>query len=135
MTLGSWINRHADARDHGPTVVGAVKAAIVVGMLGLTGCVGLAKYARAHEATNGGGQPMGWTYPFSCCSNQDCRPARPGEVRETVDGYRLTSTGETVPYGDRRVKDAPDGAFHVCQQGGDFDHGRVLCLFVPGRGS
>lgn len=79
----------------------------------------------AHDA------PMGWSYPASCCSNQDCRPARAAEVRETRDGYLIVSTGELVPLTDRRVKDSPDGDFHLCQQGGDFDHGHVLCLFRP----
>lgn len=89
--------------------------------------------ARAHEATNTAGEPLGWQYPISCCSLTDCRPAKHDEVRETSEGYRLTSTGEVVGYLDKRVKQSPSGDFHVCQQGGDFDHGRVLCLFAPGR--
>lgn len=52
MSLWPWINRHADAPDHGPAIIGALKAAIIVGMLFLTACVGLAKYARAHEASD-----------------------------------------------------------------------------------
>jgi len=83
--------------------------------------------ATAHEA------PLGWSYPWACCSNDDCRQAADREVRETSEGYRVTSTGEVVEYGNKRIKDSPDGLFHVCQQGGDFDKGRVLCLFVPGR--
>lgn len=84
--------------------------------------------AKAHQA------PLGWQYPLSCCSNQDCREANSGEVRETPEGYQLITTGETVPYGNKRIKDSPDGRFHVCQQGGDFDTGRILCIFVPPRG-
>lgn len=79
--------------------------------------------ARAHEA------PAGWSYPLMCCSNQDCKPALRGEIRETREGYTLTTTGEFVPHGDRRIKPiSQDGEIHVCQQGGDFDHGRILCL-------
>lgn len=90
--------------------------------------------ARSHEASTVAGQPLGWNYPLSCCSLKDCRPARSDEVRETSQGYRLSSTGEVVGYLDKRVKDSPSGDFHVCQQGGDFDNGRVLCLFRPSRG-
>lgn len=89
--------------------------------------------ARAHEATNTNGQPLGWSYPLSCCSLRDCRPAKAGEVRETATGYVLATTGEVVGYQDKRIKESPSGDFHVCQQGGDFDKGRVLCLFAPGR--
>jgi len=83
--------------------------------------------ALAHDA------PLGWKYPLSCCSNKDCRQAADREVRETAAGYLLVTTGEVIPYGDHRVKDSPDGLFHACQQNGDFDKGRVLCLFAPPR--
>lgn len=88
----------------------------------------LAGEARPHDA------PSGWTYPLLCCSNRDCRQAGDGEVRETAEGYLLVTTGEVVPYLNHRVKPSPDGLFHVCQQAGNFDSGRVLCLFVPPRG-
>lgn len=89
--------------------------------------------ARAHDALPTAAMPQGWTYPWGCCSNQDCRQATDGEVREVVKGYLLTTSGEIVPYGDKRIKDSPDGMFHACQQGGNIDKGRVLCLFVPPR--
>ena len=90
--------------------------------------------ARAHEATNTAGQPLGWRYSALCCSDRDCKPVPASGIRETPNGYALQSTGEVVPYQDRRVKESPDGTFHVCQQAGDFDHGRVLCIYAPGRG-
>lgn len=83
--------------------------------------------AVGHEATTG------WSYPLYCCSNQDCHQINDADVKEGREGYTLASTGEIVPYLDRRVKDSPDGLFHVCQQAGDFDNGRILCLFVPPR--
>lgn len=83
--------------------------------------------ANAHEA------PLGWTYPYLCCSDRDCKQAADGAVRETSEGYRIVSTGEIVPYRDRRIKDSPDGLFHTCQQAGNFDAGRILCLFIPPR--
>lgn len=94
----------------------------------------LASGAYAHQATPTAAQPEGWSYPMSCCSLMDCRQASEGEVRETAGGYLLTTTGEVVPYMDKRVKDSPDGLFHTCQVGGDFETGRVLCLFRPPRG-
>lgn len=81
--------------------------------------------AFAHDA------PLGWNYPFVCCSNQDCRPAKPDEIKETAAGYLVISTGEVVGYSDKRIRDSPDGLYHLCQQNGDFDRGRVLCLFRP----
>lgn len=94
----------------------------------------LASGAYAHEAPKSVSQPLGWLYPYACCSTIDCRPATEGEVRETPNGYLMSATGEVVPYTDKRVKDSPDGLFHTCQQGGNFDTGRVLCLFRPPRG-
>lgn len=78
----------------------------------------------AHDA------PSGWAYPFNCCSNQDCREV--ADVPEKADGYHA-SNGETIPYGDPRVKESPDGKFHLCTVAGS-DKGRALCLFVPPRG-
>ena len=112
------------------TIVKWTGIGLVGGAIFIAGVVA----GRAHEATNTAGQPLGWSYPLSCCSLTDCRPAASSEVRETANGYRLVTTGEVVAYADRRVKDSPDGTFHVCQQGGDFDKGRVLCLFRPARG-
>jgi hypothetical protein len=102
-------------------------------LFGLTSVL-LASGAYAHQALPTAAQPQGWSYPMSCCSLMDCRQASEGEVRETAGGYLLTTTGEVVPYMDKRVKDSPDGLFHTCQQGGNFDTGRVLCLFRPPRG-
>ena len=85
--------------------------------------------AAAHDA------PKGWTYPFSCCSDYDCRPVtagREGIVQERPEGYVIATTGEVVPYSDARVKHSPDGDFHWCSVAGKAD-GRTICLFVPPR--
>lgn len=85
--------------------------------------------SRAHEA------PAGWSYPLMCCSLQDCRPTKKGEVVETSDGYLLTTTGEFVAHGDKRIKElSQDGEIHVCQQAGNFDTGRILCILTPPKG-
>jgi hypothetical protein len=89
--------------------------------------------AGAHEAPPTGQQPVGWTYPWACCSGQDCGRAD-GDVTEGPDGYVIGHTGEVVPYGDRRVKDSPDGEFHWCAHRAGIDAGRTICLFVPPRG-
>lgn len=89
--------------------------------------VWLIELARAHDA------PSGWTYPIACCSGFDCREEASIAVRETAEGYRIVSTGEVIPYQDRRVRDSPDGLWHACWRGARFDEGRVICLFVPPR--
>lgn len=85
--------------------------------------------AYGHDA------PSGWTYPLICCSSRDCHEVPETAIKEGVGGYELVTTGEIIPYGDKRIKDSPDGRFHACQQAGDFDKGRVLCLFIPSRGA
>ena len=86
----------------------------------------VATQARAHEATNTAGQPLGWTYPWACCSGQDCAPVPAPSVQETPNGYRVTlRKGDhpfvadkplvyDIPYNDKRIKDSPDGSFHIC---------------------
>lgn len=83
--------------------------------------------ARAHDA------PQGWAYGRECCSSVDCREVPASYVRETSAGYVLTKTGETLPYGDSRVKDSKDDGLHWCSIGGK-DDGRTICLYVPPRG-
>lgn len=83
---------------------------------------------RVHDA------PSGWSYPLSCCSNYDCREMKDGEVRETAQGYLIVATGEMVPYGDKRIRNSPDGKFHWCAHQSGVDAGKTICLFVPPRG-
>jgi len=79
---------------------------------------------KAHDA------PSGWSYPFSCCSNQDCRPVATKAISEKPQGYVINITGEVVPYADKRVRISPDGEFHWCSVAGE-EKSRTLCLFVP----
>lgn len=85
-----------------------------------------AQPARAHDA------PSGWTYPFACCSSMDCREVPAKAISERPEGYTIKATGEVVGYGDTRLKDSPDGAFHWCSVAG-ADDSRTICLFVPPR--
>ena len=92
--------------------------------------------ALSHEATNIAGQPLGWKYPYNCCSDNDCRPVTSGPdgvVRETTAGYVIAAINEVIPYSDPRVKVSPDQDFHWCSVAG-LDDSRTLCLFVPNRG-
>ena len=43
-------------------------------------------------------------------------------VAEIPEGYRISSTGEVVGYGDARLKDSPDGEFHWCSVAGADDN-------------
>ena len=92
-----------------------------------------AAVAYAHDALPTAAQPLGWTYPWSCCSGQDCKRAD-GEVAERPEGYQIAETGEIVPYGDKRVKDSPDGEFHWCRHLSGPQAGKTICLFAPPRG-
>ena len=80
----------------------------------------------AHQA------PSGWTYPYACCSGQDCREVRDTAIGERPEGYVIKATGEVVGYEDRRIKYSPDGHYHWCSVAGS-DTSRTICLFVPPR--
>lgn len=82
--------------------------------------------ARAHDA------PKGWSYPFACCSDYDCRTVPTKQVSERPEGYVINVTGEVLAHGDSRLKHSPDGDFHWCSVAGKSD-GRTICLFVPPR--
>lgn len=86
--------------------------------------------AFAHKA------PAGWTYDMECCSDQDCMEVPASFVRMSPGGYEIPSRGVTIPYGDKRIRIAPDGKWHVCEVQDDLDAGNhILCIYVPGTGS
>ena len=89
--------------------------------------------ALAHDAKPTAAKPQGWSYPFACCANYDCRTTHTGEVLEKPEGYVIAGTGEIVPMTDKRVKDSPDGEFHWCAHQAGLDAGKTICLFVPPR--
>ena len=84
--------------------------------------------ASAHEA------PTGWKYPWTCCSNMDCKEVQSSAVLEKPEGYVIQFTGEVVGYQDRRVKNSPDGEYHWCAHQAGIDAGQTICLFVPPKG-
>ncbi|RVD15428.1 MAG: hypothetical protein EOS73_32115 [Mesorhizobium sp.] len=88
-----------------------------------------------HDALPTAAAPQGWSYPFACCANYDCRTVRDADVVEGARGYEIRATGELIPMRDKRVKDSPDGQFHWCAHQAGIDAGKTICLFVPSRGS
>ena len=87
---------------------------------------GFALPASGHDA------PSGWSYPYACCSMNDCRPVATKAISERPEGFVINVTGEVVPYRDTRVRPSPDGEFHWCSVAGG-EGGRTICLFVPPR--
>ena len=81
--------------------------------------------SEGHEA------PLGWRYPYACCSDKDCRQVSDASVKESASGYTVPS-GEVLAFNDRRIKDSPDGRFHWCSMDG-LETSRTICLFVPPR--
>jgi hypothetical protein len=76
-----------------------------------------------------------------CCSEQDCRIARPDEVQTRRDGVMVTIPGkvqEAVPYSDKRVRVTrdPENRPAVCV-GPQYHPGHsahLLCVYVPAGG-
>lgn len=62
--------------------------------------------ALAHQA------PSGWQYPYACCSRQDCRPLKTGEVVYTPGGWNFPATGQTFP--EAVAQPSPDKQSHAC---------------------
>ncbi len=93
------------------------------------GLVILAGTAAAHHA------PSGWMYSALCCHDRDCGQEHV-EVVATGSGWLITSTGETIPFADKRIKESQDEFFHRCFVSEDGrDTGKTRCLYVPPFGS
>src|SRR5262245_11857182 len=101
-----------------------MKASMILASIGIAA---LPAVSTAHDA------PSGWTYDASCCSSVDCRQIPASTLTESPVGYLISISHETVPYGDKRIKDSPDGLVHWCTISGR-DDSRTICLYVPPRG-
>ena len=97
--------------------------ATVIAAVAILVAAALVRDARAHDA------PSGWSYPWSCCSGQDCRAVSSAWVKAMPEGWQLP-TGEIVGYSDSRIKPSPDGDYHWCSVAGSDTTG-TICLFVP----
>lgn len=89
--------------------------------------------------------PTGWSYGSNCCSNYDCRPvaAAPGDPHHTIwveelrGGYVIhfpDGREEPVRHDSPKLKLSQDDGYHVCTSQGK-DDGRLICLYVPDRGT
>jgi hypothetical protein len=119
--------------------------------LAVFGClaIGFAPLAQAHQAQPSAAQPLGWLYPKSCCSGEDCQRIPQAAVTITATGYHLELTPALhkqltvakafdVPFTSPQVRPSPDGDYHVCISPLFYDTrsvggGNVICLFVPAR--
>jgi hypothetical protein len=70
-------------------------------------------------------------YGWECCSGGDCRPAYPGEVRQTPEGFEHVPSGQVLD--QRSIKPSRDGEYHVCipPDGVYRDGLKVKCIYVP----
>jgi len=105
--------------------------------------------AFGHDAKPTAALPQGWSYPFACCANYDCKEVPQSSISERPDGYVIKGTGEVVAYSDKRIKNSPDGEgevvaysdkriknspdgeYHWCAHQAGLDAGKTICLFVP----
>lgn len=87
-----------------------------------------------HDAKPTATLPQGWSYPFACCANYDCKEVADSDIVEGARGYEIRQTGELILPLDKRIKDSPDGHFHWCAHQAGLDAGKTICLFVPPRG-
>ena len=91
----------------------------------------LATPASTHDAKPTAAMPQGWSYPFACCANYDCKEVPQSSISERPEGYVIKGTGEVVAYSDKRIKNSPDGEYHWCAHQAGLDAGKTICLFVP----
>lgn len=108
--------------------VGVALAAFALGV------VGYVAHAYPHDARPTAALPQGWSYPFACCANYDCKEVADADIVEGARGYEIRGTGELIPMTDKRVRKSPDGRFHWCAHQAGLDAGKTICLFVPPRG-
>ena len=69
-------------------------------------------------------------YPADCCSGQDCRPARSGEIELMRDGrFLVVPTGEI--FARWQVRPSFDARFHRCLYDPSNLASRTFCVLVP----
>lgn len=69
-------------------------------------------------------------YDAACCSDKDCAPVHFSTIQEKPEGFYVLPQGDFIERGKERF--SPDGDWHVCRS---ETSGRLLCIYVPGRGS
>ena len=91
-------------------------AVAATAMLSLASAHGPAEWIARGSYKNAAGE--------LCCGERDCFELAEGDVSITAAGYRIVSTGETVPFSESQP--SPDGHFWRCQWGG-----MRKCFFAP----
>jgi len=71
-----------------------------------------------------------------CCGPQDCERAPPDAAVQNGAGWDVPSTGQRFADGQQGLYQSNDGGLWWCRRG-DYrlGHPRVVCLFVPMRGT
>lgn len=73
-------------------------------------------------------KPHDW-YDAACCNNRDCRPAAPGEVVFTANGWYVKQFDQYMQPGEYGVKQSKDHRMHICET-----ETRARCIYVPDPG-
>lgn len=107
-----------------PKWLGGAAAVLVASLL-----IGAPDVGRAHEA------PSGFRYLSSCCSDQDCRPADPGEIVPVSGGWHVVPSNIYVVSNDHRIHESPDGRFHICNVEAGNRKSAFWCIYIPAHGS
>ena len=95
----------------------------------LTAAIALcATSAGAHDA------PTGWSFDPACCSNRDCGEVPTDWISEERDGVHIKPTGEIIGYGDKRIRQSPDGMTYWCRPPG-APNPKTICVYLGGKGS
>jgi hypothetical protein len=84
----------------------------------------IAPQPRAHDIYSGLRQPYTGE---SCCSDDDCAPAKEDVISNSNGSYTLPARGVTVP--KSKVLPSPDGRYHICAP--PIFPWHVICLLVP----
>lgn len=72
-------------------------------------------------------------YHYECCHDRDCWPLEASKVRETPQGWVIEGLAAPIPYDWPKLKDSPDGRYHLCTTSGDTS-GMPLCFYRPPLG-
>jgi hypothetical protein len=80
--------------------------------------------AQAHDIYTGLRQPHTGA---SCCSNDDCAPAKEDVILQPNGSDTLPARGVTVQ--QSKVLPSPDGRYHICAP--PIFPWHVICLLVP----
>lgn len=74
-------------------------------------------------------------FPQTCCHDQDCYEALPGEVSVVPGGYRVQPDNIVIPFNDYKIyHDNPTPTFFICRTG-KLVTNSPKCLFPPQPGS